>query len=288
MRQERPIKVRSQDGITWLYLNRPNKKNAMNPQMHHDLTEALDLIEKDRSSRVLIITGAGDSFCSGLDVLESFVKRYDRPSEFYEGLQEVSSIHGWNLKLRYFPKPTIACVNGYCFAGGFNILSACDMAIAGENAKFGISEINFGHIPAGGTTWSASEFLLPKHALELILTGKVIDAKEAERIGLINRSVPEARLMEETLSLAQILKSKNPIALRTTKWNYLLSRRLGSDLMSAISSELAMLHENSYFSEAEWVKVALKKFKEREFKPGLETFERRGRKSRKRKFRAKS
>lgn len=269
------IKLVKENECAWLYLDRPKKKNAMNPAMHREMKMALDEVEKDESSRVLIITGTGDSFCSGLDVIETFVETYDDPGKFYEALLDVSSVDGWNMKLRFFPKPTIASVNGYCFAGGFNILSACDLAIASSEAKFGLSEINFGHIPAGATTWSVSEFLLPKHALDLILTGRAIDASEAERMGLINRSVPSAKLKDETTALAEVLKSKHPAALRTAKLNYLLSRRLGSDLYSAITSELSMLHENSYFTKEEWIKVALEKFRAKEFKPGLETFKRR-------------
>lgn len=268
------IKLVKENGIAWLYLDRPEKKNAMNPKMHEEIKSALSDVEGDDSSRVLIITGTGDSFCSGLDVIESFVDTYDHPDKFYDALVDVSGVDGWNMKLRFFPKPTIASVNGYCFAGGFNILSACDLALASEEAKFGVSEINFGHIPAGATTWSVSEFIHPKNALDLILTGRVIDAKEAERMGLINRAVPKSKLKEETIALAEVLKSKHPAALRTAKLNYLLSRRLGSDLYSAITSELAMLHENTYFTQAEWIKVALEKFRAKEFKPGFETFKR--------------
>jgi len=274
------VKLVKDNGIAWLYLDRPKKKNAMNPAMHREIKAALEEVEKDESSRVLIITGTGDSFCSGLDVIESFVDTYDDPRRFYEALLDVSSVDGWNMKLRYFPKPTIACVNGYCFAGGFNILSACDLAFASDEAKFGLSEINFGHIPAGATTWSVSEFILPKNAMDLILTGRVIDAREAERMGLINKAVPKSKLRDETIALAEVLKSKHPVALRTAKRNYLLSRRLGSDLFSAITSELSMLHENTYFTQAEWIKVALEKFKSKEFKPGLETFKRTEKKAR--------
>lgn len=268
------IRVERKEGVAWLYLNRPEKKNAMNSTMHKELRQALDLLEEDNDVRVLVITGTGDSFCSGLDVIESFVDTYDEPERFYRALYDVSSISGWNLRLRYFPKPTIAAVNGYCFAGGFNLLSACDLAIASETAIFGISEINFAHIPAGGTTWSAAEFLLPKHALYLILTGATIDGKEAARIGLVNQAVPYDQLISKTTELANILKEKHPVALRSAKWNYLLTRRLGSDLLDAIQWELAMLHTNTYFTKGEWIKTALQKFKAKEFKPGLQTYKR--------------
>ncbi|MEM1994053.1 MAG: enoyl-CoA hydratase-related protein [Nitrososphaerales archaeon] len=254
------IQVEKEEGVAWLYLNRPEKKNAMNPTMHKELKQALDLLEEDETVRVLVITGRGDSFCSGLDVIESFVNTYDEPEMFYKALYNVSSIAGWNLKLRYFPKPTIAAVNGYCLAGGFNLLSACDLAIASEKALFGLSEINFAHIPAGGSTWSAAEFLLPKHALYLILTGATIDGKEAARIGLVNQAVPHEQLIPKTNELANILKAKHPIALRSAKWNYLLTRRLGADLLNAIQWELAMLHENTFFTKAEWIRVALQNY----------------------------
>jgi feruloyl-CoA hydratase/lyase len=266
------IKLVYEEGIAWLYLDRPQKKNALNPRMHSEIKSALEQVEKNKNARVLVITGKGDAFCSGLDVFESFVDTFNDPEKFYDGLVDVSSLNGWNMNLKFFPKPTIAAVNGYCFAGGFNILSACDLALAADSAQFGVSELNFGHIPAGGTTWSLSEFLLPKHALELILTGKVIDAKEAERIGLVNHVVPKANLRDATIELAKTLIAKNPVALRTAKINYLISRRLGSDLYSAILSELAMLHENTYFSKAEWIKVALEKFRKKEFKPGLKAY----------------
>lgn len=263
------LRVEREARMAWIYLNRPEKKNSMDPVMHREIRDVLDHLEKDEETRVLVFTGAGDSFCAGLDLEKSFLNTYDDPDKFYEALYDVQK---WNVVLRYFPKPTIACVNGYCFAGAFNLLSACDLAIASESATFGISEINFGHIPAGGTTWSVAQFALPKHALYLILTGETFNGAEAARMGLVTKAVPHEKLLDETRALAVKLTQKNPIALRSTKTTYLTTRNL--DLADAIRWEMAMLHENTYYTREEWIKQALERFKKHEFKPGLETYRR--------------
>lgn len=266
------IKIEKTQGITWLRLNRTEKKNAINSVMNSEINAALVELEADDETRVLIVTGSGDSFCAGLDVFERLYETHDDPVKFSKSIPSFTS--GWNLKLRYFPKPTIACVNGYCFGGGFNFLSSCDLAIASESAKIGLSEINFAHIPVGGAGWSVAEFLLPKHAMYLILTGDPIDGIEAARIGLVNKAVPADKLVSETKALAEKLKEKHPAALRSAKRTYILSRRLGSDVLSATQWEQAMLHENNYFTKGEWIKNGLKQFKERKIKPGLETYKR--------------
>ena len=134
------VKVEKEDGITWCILNRPEKRNAMNPQLHYDMLEALTELEVDKETQVLVLTGAGPSWCAGQDLREYFRGTDNNPLERRKA-SWASQEWRWR-KLFYYPKPTIAMVNGFCFGGAFTPLIACDFAIAAEDATFGLSEVN--------------------------------------------------------------------------------------------------------------------------------------------------
>ena len=141
------VKVEKENGITWVILNRPEKRNAMSPQLHFEMVDVLIELESDDETKVLVLTGAGDSWCAGQDLKEFFRELDDKPAE---RRRAEWATHEWRWRsLLTFPKPTIAMVNGYCFGGGFTQLIACDIAIAAEDAIFGLSEINFGIFPGG-------------------------------------------------------------------------------------------------------------------------------------------
>ncbi len=164
-------------------MNRPDKKNAMNPQMHRDMNAALDAVEKAGSVKALVVTGVGDSFSSGMDLEECFLQPFDDPQLFYR--TNLVALR-WFKRLKAFPAVTIAKVNGYAFGGGFLVTGLCDLAVAAENIKFGLSEINFGIFPAGGATWAATHNLPRKLALFFILTGDTLSGREGEAYGLVN------------------------------------------------------------------------------------------------------
>ncbi len=217
--QYQTVKIEKEDGIAWVILNRPEKRNCMSPTMHHEMVEVLWELGADPETKVLVLTGAGDSWCAGQDLREYF-RGLDNatPAEKERSSWEAQEWR-WR-KLNKFPKPTIAMVNGYCFGGGFTQLIACDFAIAADDAVFGLSEVNWGIYPGGMVSRALAEALNLRKALYYIMTGDTFDGKEAEAIGLVTKSVPREQLREETVALAQKLMSKNPATLRACKEVY--------------------------------------------------------------------
>jgi trans-feruloyl-CoA hydratase/vanillin synthase len=181
------IRLAMDDGVATITLNRLEKKNALNPALNEEMVSVLDRLRYDPAAQVLVLTGAGDSFCAGMDLKECFQDLQDNPIE-WDRMQNMAQ--EWRgEKLRMFPKPTIAAVNGWCFGGGIPIVAACDLAIAAEEAVFGISEINFGGIPAGPVAKVVGECMRPRDALYYILTGKSFGGRRAAEMGLVNEAV---------------------------------------------------------------------------------------------------
>jgi methylglutaconyl-CoA hydratase len=199
-------------GVATLTLNRPEKRNAISYELIADLLQALDEV-KDSSARVLILTGAGKAFCSGMDLenLQSLIGR--TPEQNVEDSQTMASLF---RTLYEFPKPTIAAVNGPAIAGGTGVALLCDFTLAGPEAKFGYTEVRIGFVPA-----IVSKFLLrqvgEKIARDLLLTGRIFDADEALRIGLVKEIVPQEKLMERARELAGQLLECSPMSLAYTK-----------------------------------------------------------------------
>lgn len=252
-----------------VYFNRPAKKNAMNPQMHQDMNEVLDTIEGDGGVKAVVVTGNGNSFSAGMDLEECFLKPFDDPQLFYR--TNLVALK-WFQRLKAFPAVTIAKVNGFAFGGGFEVTGLCDLAVASETAKFGLSEINFGIFPAGGATWAATHNLPRKQALYYILTGDTLTGKEAEAYGLVNKAVPLEQLDAETDRIVSLIVNKNPITLRLAKEVY--ERTTTLELPAAIDYDQAKLWELSRLSGNEWINVALKQFEKRAYQPGLSTYKR--------------
>lgn len=212
------IKVDREEGITTITLNRPEKRNAMNPTLHLEMLDALTELETDRDTRVLVITGAGEAWCAGQDLREFFRGLDDKPAE-RRRVGWASQEWRWR-KLYYYPKPTIAMVNGYCFGGAFTPLIACDFAIAADEAIFGLSEINWGIFPGGLVTRVLVEAVTYRDAMYYIMTGEPFDGKKAAEMRLVTKSVPKAQLREETVKLAKLLMQKNPAVLQAAKEVY--------------------------------------------------------------------
>ena len=175
-------------------------------------------------------------------------------------------ILNWYKKLYELPKPTVAAVNGHSYGGGVVPVSLCDVSIASDQARFALSEINFAHFPAGGTTWAVSHFLHPKHYEYLCLSGDRIDAEEAFRMGLVTRVVPHEKLEDEAWQMVTKLANKHPNAYKTTKTMCRMTRYM--HLWEAIELEMAHIHENYFLTEGEMVKIALQQFKEKKIKTG--------------------
>ena len=192
----------------------------MSPQLHRDMYDCLTELRYDKDTRVIVITGAGESFCAGQDLKQYFIEMDSQPERVRDEVREKS--RQWrNEILRKMPQPVIAKINGWVFGGGFTVVTGCDIAIAAEDVQFGLSEVNFGHFPGGEVTIVLTEHLQPKHGLYYALTGKTMNAKEAERIGLITKAVPRADLDKEVMEIANNLKEKAPSALNIKEaWYY--------------------------------------------------------------------
>jgi len=209
------IKVDREDQVTWVTLNRPEKKNAMNPQLNADMVDCLTELESDPETRVLVITGAGDSWSAGMDLREYFRALDNDPSA---AMKARWATRTWtHFKLKMFPKPTIAAVNGWCFGGAFTPLAGCDFAIAADTAVFGLSEVNWGIFPGGLVSRDLALMMSYRDALYYTLTGKNFDAQRAREIGLINEVVRKDKLHDAVMELAADLKKLNPFVLRAAK-----------------------------------------------------------------------
>jgi trans-feruloyl-CoA hydratase/vanillin synthase len=209
------VEVEREGGITFLVFNRPDQRNAMSPQLHYDMCEALTQAAEDDTTKVVVITGAGEAFSAGQD-LKLYFRAHDKDPKARARLRRASHRWRWELLSR-FPKPTIAMVNGYCFGGAFTQVCACDFAIAADEALFGLSEINWGIIPGGIVSWNVARIMSYRDALYYACTGDTFTGKEAAQMRFVNKSVPLARLRAETLELARRLEAKSPMALRRTK-----------------------------------------------------------------------
>lgn len=269
----RTVKVEKENGITWVILNRPEKRNAMSPELHFEMLDVVTELETDDETQVLVLTGAGDSWCAGLDLKEYFRGLDNKPNERRRA--EWAS-HQWRWdKLVLFPKPTIAMVNGYCFGGGFTQLAACDFAITAEDATFGLSEINFGGIPAGIVSKVLADLLSYRDALYYILTGKTFDGKKAAELRLVNYAVPRTRLREETIQLAEELKQKNPNSYRICKQAFKMVRSM--DYQQAFSFLAGKSMENRFSDPEKGRESAFKQFlDEKKYRPGLGSYDRKG------------
>lgn len=212
------VKIEKEDGIAWVILNRPEKRNAMSPTLHHEMVQVLDELVDDPEARILVLTGAGDSWCAGQDLKEFFRALDDKPAERRRA-SWASQEWRWR-RLWTYPKPTIAMVNGYCFGGAFTPLIACDFAIAAEDAVFGLSEVNWGIFPGGLVSRIVAEALTYRDAMWYIMTGDPFDGKKAAEMRLVNHAVPREQLREETVKLAKKLMTKNPHTLRAAKEVY--------------------------------------------------------------------
>jgi trans-feruloyl-CoA hydratase/vanillin synthase len=215
VRKFETVLVEKKDRIAWVIMNRPEKRNAMSPQLHLDMNDALEELAIDDSVDVVVITGAGKAFCAGQDIRLYFRGTTGDPAMRHKAK---NASHHWRWStLSRFPKLTIAMVNGYCFGGAFTQVSACDLAIAADDAVFGLSEINWGILPGGIVSWNVVNTLSFRDAMYYAISGDTFTGKEAANMRFVNRSVPKAKLKAETIKLAKKMMKKNPTAVRYTK-----------------------------------------------------------------------
>ena len=258
-----------ENGIAWVKYNRPDKRNAQSPTLNRDMMEVLDTLEYRDDVGVLVLTGEGDAFCAGMDL-----KEYFRETEA-KGLgatrQAQRDAYGWWRRLRWYQKPTIAMVNGWCFGGAYGPLFACDLAFAADEAQFGLSEINWGILPGGGATKVATELLPFRKAMYHAMMGENIDGSTAAEWGLVNEALPLDSLKARVTEVANVLLRKNPIALKATKDAV---RRVGIMSYDDAEDYLIRVQEaaNSYDNDGR--KEGIRQFiDEKSYKPGLGAYD---------------
>jgi methylglutaconyl-CoA hydratase len=229
------IQLTDHAGISTITLKRPDKRNAISYELIDELLAALDRVEKS-SAQVLIITGAGKAFCSGMDLdnLRAVTTR-----SHAENLQDSQTMARLFRSLYDFAKPTIAAVNGPAIAGGCGIATLCDFTLASTEAKFGYTEVKIGFVPAIVSTFLVRQ-IGEKQARDLLLTGRILGAEEAYRLGLANEIVAPDRLLTRAQELAGSLMENSPGSLRATK------RLLSGYSFSALNDQMkAAVDENA-------------------------------------------
>lgn len=270
------VLVERDDGITFVSLNRPDKRNAMSPELHYEMVEVLESLAADPDTGVVVLAGEGPAWCAGQDLRLYFRATENDPKEHRRSRQ---AAHAWRWEmLKSYPKPTIAMVHGYCFGGAFTQLCAVDFVVTAEDATYGLSEVNWGIIPGGLVAWNLTDVLLPRHALYYAVTGETFDGNRAVEIGLANKAVPASELRAETVKLARSLLKLNPGVVRYTKEAIRQVRGMTDDQ----ARDYLKIKQDSLARNDREIgeKVGMKQFlDDKTFRPGLGAYERPAKKS---------
>ena len=236
------------NGVGTILLNRPHRKNAFTLEMIDQWAAVLMAARTDPDVRALVLTGAGDGFCSGVD-LDALDQRGSTPLDVKRNLTD--RIHRVAYALQDLDKPIIAAVNGVAVGAGMDMALMCDIRLAARSARFSEGYVRVGLVPGDGGCYFLPRLVGPAKAIELLLTGDFVDASEAERIGIVNHIYDDNRLMAETMALAQRLAGAPPVALAMIK--RALYQSANCDLRTAldlISSHMAVVQSTSDSQEA--------------------------------------
>ena len=207
------VRLERKGHVGIIVLNRPEQLNTFNTAMAQDLNSALDELEKDDEIRVVVVKGAGKAFSAGIDINELEGKT---PLEYYRWVRLMEKMC---LTIAEMGKPVIASVQDLAVANGLGLVAAADLAVAAEGARFGATAVNVGLFCMGPAV-PLFRHLGKKKTLELVLTGDLIDAAEAQRLGLVNKVVPKEKLEEETMQLAEKIAAKSPLAVQLGKRSF--------------------------------------------------------------------
>jgi trans-feruloyl-CoA hydratase/vanillin synthase len=274
MTPKQTVRVELDGGIAWVELNRPEKRNAMSPQLNAEMVEVLLELDADDACGVLVLTGAGDSFSAGMDLKEYFRDVDGQPEHVQRRVRRDANYWQWRL-LRTYAKPTIAMVNGWCFGGAFTPLCACDLAVAADEATFGLSEINWGIPPGSLVSRALAETIGIRAALLYVMTGRTFGGAEAAAMGLVNLSVPRDQLRANVETLARELLEKNPVVLRAAKLGLKHAQAMSWD--TAEDYLYAKLEQSQFLDRERGREHGLAQFlDEKSIRPGLQTYRREG------------
>lgn len=219
-----------ENGVATIAINRPKALNALNLATLTELKDVVEKIAVDKEVQVVIITGAGEkSFVAGADIVEMSTKNAVEGRVWGQVGQNIFT------EIENLPQPVIAAVNGFALGGGCELACACDIRYASENAKFGQPEVGLGITPGFGGTQRLTRVVGRGHAKELIYTANIIDAQEALRIGLVNKVVPQAELMDVVMKVAKTITKKAPVAVQLAK--AAINRGINCDVVTGISYE---------------------------------------------------
>lgn len=257
------------DRVAWVSFNRPEKRNCMSPKLNRRMLEVLDELEFREDVGVLVLTGEGTAWSAGMDL-----KEYFRETEVLGlgGTRKAQrEAYSWWRRLRWYQKPTIAMINGWCFGGGYGPLFACDLAFAAEDAQFGLSEINWGILPGGGATKVAVELTSFRNAMYHAMMGENIDGRTAAEWGFVNEALPLDGLKARVSEVAQKLLARNPVALKATKDAV---RRVSEMTYDNAEDYLIRAQEAANSFDNEGRKEGIKQFiDDKTYKPGLGAYD---------------
>ncbi|MDQ4419310.1 p-hydroxycinnamoyl CoA hydratase/lyase [Sphingobium sp. DEHP117] len=268
--EEETVRVEVADGIAWVYFNRPDKRNCMSPKLNRQMMRVIEQLEFRDDVQVLVLTGEGAAWSAGMDLLEYF--RMSEEAGLSTVRQSQREAYGWWERLRWYEKPTVAMINGWCFGGGYGPLFACDLAFCAESAQFGLSEINWAILPGGGASKVAVELLGFRDAMYHAMMGEHLSGPEAAAKGLVNECLPDDQLRARVIEVCEVLKKKDSHALRATKWAIRRVREMTYD--NAQDYLIRAQEALNDFGGWKMRKEATRQFlDEKAFKPGLGAFD---------------
>lgn len=267
--EEDTVGLRIENSVAWVSFNRPEKRNCMSPKLNRQMKRVLEDLEFRDDVGVVVLGGEGTAWSAGMDLKEYFRENEEKGLGAIRQAQREA--YGWWERLRWFEKPTIAMVGGWCFGGAYGPLFACDLAFAAEDAQFGLSEINWGILPGGGASKIIAELTGFRNAMYHAMMGENVDGRKAAEWGLINEAVPADKLEARVTEVAQVLLAKNKQALRATKWAI---RRVREMTYDNAQDYLIRAQEAANFFDSEGRKEATRQFiDDKTFKPGLGAYD---------------
>lgn len=266
---ETNVRVEIDKKVAWVWLNRPEKLNAMSPALNDEMIEVLDALETDESVAVLVLAGAGGNFSAGMD-LKEFFRDVDGATRARK-VQVRRAAYTWQYeRLRGFGKPTIAMVEGWCLGGAFTPLVSCDIAVAAQDAQFGLSEVNWGILPAGVVSRDLVAVMSTRQARYYALTGRVFNGTKAAEMGLVTLAVPHETLRAEVEAIAAELTGKNPTTLRAIKEALRFCQEMSWE---TARDYLYAKHDQMLFQDTEnGREQALDQFLDKQFQPAHQTY----------------
>ena len=263
------------DRVAWVRFNRPDKRNCMSPTLNRAMLETIEALEFRDDVGVLVLTGEGSAWSAGMDLKEYF--RDNEAKGLAATRKAQREAYAWWERLRWYHKPTIAMVNGWCFGGAYGPLFACDLAFAAEEAQFGLSEINWGILPGGGASKVATELMPFRKAMYHAMMGENLDGRGAAEVGLVNEAAPLSGLKARVDEVCAVLLQKNPVALKATKDAL---RRVREMTYQNAEDYLIRAQEAANSYDVEGRKEATRQFlDDKTFKPGLGAYDRSRQKS---------